>query len=280
MNRTDAMRYRQLPCMLIGCFTIFMLFILGYAVAAQEGLESDSVLGQKLAKRVLKTQETSGFRLRARGIVGKNAEEDSNSLVMQVRITGRKEKEGMRVLYQIMWPQSLKGHAAVIEQRSQGGIGGFVYEPPDTVKKLTHEMLMTPFAGSALTYEDLAESFWRWPHQRASGKGRAGKQECSLLESRPSPETASAYSLVRSCVETKRGLPLWIEKSGKDGKVALKISFETADRKNQQDFQRAMIVERGAAKTRIEFLKIERGVTIPPEEMSVEQLKAKAENPR
>jgi hypothetical protein len=280
MNRAGALRDCLSPCILMCKIVTAMLFILGNVIGAEEQAESEAVLGQKLAKRVLKTQETSGFRIRARGVVEENSGKDSKQIVLQVRITGRQEKEVYRVLYQIMWPQSLKGHAVVIEQRRQSALSGFVYEPPDTVKKLTSEMLMTPFAGSALTYEDLSESFWRWPNQRSPGKGRAGSKECTLLESRPSPETSTAYSLVRSCIETKKSLPLWIEKLGKDGKVSQKISFETADRKNRQDFQRAMIVERGAGKTRIEFLKMERGLTIPPEELSIEQIKAKSENPR
>jgi hypothetical protein len=280
MNRSGSIRVGRSHCALACKMAAVMLFILGCQVAAQERTENEELLGQKLAKRVLKAQETSGFRVRARGIVGRNTDEDPNAITLQVRITGRQEKDVSRVLYQIMWPQSLKGHAVVIEQRRQYGISGFVYEPPDVVKKLTPELLATPFAGSALTYEDLSEGFWRWPDQRTSGSGRAGAKKCSILESRPSPEIVSAYSLVRSCIETKRALPLWIEKSGKDGKLSQKITFETANRKNQEDFQRAMIVERGSSRTRIEFLKIERGLTIPPGELSVEQLKAKSENPR
>ncbi len=243
----------------------------------QQQPRDPSRLGQDLAKRVLQAQDTSGFRVRGRVIIGTEREGDPGPLILQVRIVGRRENSATRVLYQILWPTSLKGHAAVLERRQAPGIEGFLFEPPDRVTRMTPALALTPFAGSALTYEDLAENFWRWPRQRIAGPGRSGAQGCTILESRSPSETASEYSLVRSCIASKRSTPLWIEKLGGDGKVIKRIAFEAPEGKNQ-DFRMAMIVEGSdpARRTRIEFVRSERGLTISPDEFSVGRLKALA----
>ncbi len=249
----------------------------GSVFAIQKQSAEPALQGRELAKRVLKAQETSGFQIRARVILGDDTDEARRPVILQVRIAGRRENGRQKVLYQVFWPTSLKGYAAVIEQGQGPEVSGFVFEPPDRVTPLAPAVLRSSFAGSGLTLEDLAENFWRWPRQRVTGQGQAGKQACTVLESQPSPDLDTAYASVRSCVDTKKATPLWVEKYGADGKLVKRISFETPDRKNRdQDFRVSMVVDGSpyVPRTRVEILKSDRGIKISPDEFSLERLKS------
>ena len=261
--------------------TALTIALSGFAFAIQKQGAEPALQGQELAKRVLKAQETSGFQIRARVILGDDTDE-ARPVILQVRIAGRRENGRQRVLYQVFWPTSLKGYAAVIEQEQGPEVSGFVFEPPDRVTPLAPAVLKASFAGSGLTLEDLAENFWRWPRQRVTGQAQAGKQACTVLESQPSPDLDTAYASVRSCVDPKKATPLWVEKYGTDGKLVKRISFETPDRKNRdQEFRVSMVVEGGPSvpRTRVEILKSDRGIKISPDEFSLERLKSFVSKP-
>jgi len=246
---------------------------------AQERAGDAVSRGQALARRVLQAQETSGFQVRARVVVGAGEEGEPESSILQIRIVGRRDKSVMRVMYQIFWPPALKGLAVVFEQTRIAAVKGFLFEPPDRVTPLIPSLMATSFAGTGLTLEDLAENFWLWARQRVAGEGRAGDQACTILESRPAPEEHSGYTLVRSCISVKKATPLWIEKIGADGKRIKRIAFEAADRKSKEaGFRAAMVVASDvpAQRTRVEILRSERGITISPAEFTIENLKSLA----
>jgi hypothetical protein len=195
--------------------------------------------------------------------------------VLQVRILGRREKNETQVLYQVLWPTRLKGHAAVIERHALPPVTGFLFEPPDHVTRLTPALLATPFAGTVLSIEDLAEDFWSWPLQQVAGQERSGKEPCTILLSRPSAEMHSAYSLVRSCINPQKATPVWIEKFGHDNQRIKRIVFESSSRKTPaQDYRLAMVAESAdaATRTRVEILKSERGISVSPDEFSIGRL--------
>jgi hypothetical protein len=230
--------------------------------------------GSELAKRVLQKQYNSGFRIRARAVIGENPEDPAKSSVLQVRIVGRREKSKTQILYQILWPISRKGTSLVLELGPHPQISGFLLVPPDRITPIMDSLITTPFAGTALTIEDLAENYWLWPSQRIVGQGRAGERGCTILESRPSQEIASAYAIVRSCII--RNSPLWVEKLTADNHLVKRITFETSKRETgEQAYRLAMVVEGSdkSQRTRVEFLKSERDLKISPDEFSVEQLK-------
>jgi hypothetical protein len=109
------------------------------------------------------------------------------------------------------------------------------------------------------------------------GQGRAGKRRCTILESRPTPETASAYAIVRSCIA--KDSPLWVEKLAADNHLAKRIVFEvSSQKKTEQTYRIAMVVEGDdkSQNTRVEFLKSERDLKISPDEFSIERLKSLA----
>jgi len=233
--------------------------------------------GRDLARRVLKAQETSGFQIRARVILGEEEEGARRPAILQVRMAGRREGDTEKVLYQVLYPTTLKGYAAVIEQSRAPGISGFLFEPPERIRQLDPDLLKSPFAGTGLTIEDLAENFWRWPSQRVAGQGQAGKQACTVLESRPSKDAATAYALVRSCIDPKKLTPLWVEKFDAAGNRVKRISLEIPERGNRnRDFRVSMVVEGDPSlpRTRVEILRSDRGIRVSPDEFLVQRLKS------
>jgi hypothetical protein len=276
MNKAQANAQNCLHQNLI--FRVLQLMI--FCALSMSGMAQDNTgnavqRGAELAKRVLQKQYTSGFRIRARAVIGANPEDPAASSVLQVRIVGRREKSKTQILYQILWPTSRKGTALVFELGTHPRISGFLFVPPDRITPITDSLIASPFAGTALTIEDLAENYWLWPSQRIAGQGRAGDRRCTILESRPSQETASAYAIVRSCI-TKNS-PLWVEKLTADNHIVKRITFEISNREdNRQDYRLAMIVEGDdkSQRTRVEFLKSERDLKISLDEFSVEQLKS------
>jgi hypothetical protein len=232
--------YRILMGRILAGLIICILPIRGMT---QDNAGDPAQRGAELAKRVLQKQNTSGFLIRARALVGENPEDPALSSVLQVRIVGRREKSKTQVLYQILWPTSRIGTALVLDLGPQSKISGFLFTPPDHLTPITDSLITTPFAGTAMTIEDLAENYWHWPSQRIVGPGRAGERRCTILESRPPPETTSAYS---------------------------------SRTKTEQTSRIAMVVEGNdkSQRTRVEFLKSERDLKISPDEFSVERLKS------
>jgi len=246
---------------------------------AQERSGDAASRGRALAQRVLQAQETSGFQIRARVVVGPEEESGPGPAILQVRIVGRRDKGATQVMHQILFPPALKGLAVVFEQPGTGAVKGFLFEPPGRVTPLAPPLMATYFAGTGLTLEDLAENFWLWDRQRVAGESRAGDQACTILESRPASEDRSAYTLVRSCIAPEKATPLWIEKMGAEGKPVKRIIFETAGRKsNEPGYRAAMVVETDvpAQRTRVEIVRSQRGITISPAEFTIERLKGLA----
>ncbi len=243
--------------------------------AVQEPTTDAARLGRDLARRVAQAQDTSGFQARARVVVGRESDQGPRPVVLQIRLLGRRESGVMRMLFQVLWPNALKGHAAVLERRERPPVAGFLFDSPDHVTPLTPALVTEPFAGTGLTLEDLADDFWRWPSQRVAGEAKADDQPCTLLESQPSREAASVYALVRSCVDAKRAVPRWVEKRGANGAVLKRIVFERRRGKSREDGVSLAMVVTGDARvpqTRVEFLRSERDVMISPVEFSPERL--------
>lgn len=257
------------------------------AVGAGAGAEQESTAdtarrGQELARRVVQAQDTSGFQIRARLVIGTESDDATRPTVMQVRLAGRREGRVTRILFQVLWPNTLKGHAAVIERHQTPPITGFLFDLPDRVTPLTRALIAAPFAGSGLTLEDLADDFWRWPVQHVAGEGKDGTRACTILESQPSREAASAYAMVRSCVDAKSATPRRVEKFGAGGALVKRIVFERRGSKGRDENVRlAMVVDGGAGVplTRVEFLTSKRGVTVSPSEFSIERLGSLGQKP-
>ncbi len=232
--------------------------------------------GHDLARRVARAQDTVGFTARARVVVGTESDGGPRPLVLQIRLLGRRDAGGMRLLFQVFWPSALKGHAAVVDRRPRQPLTGFLFDVPDRVTPLTHALLTASFAGTSLSLEDLADNASLWPTQRFAGTGRADGQPCAVLESQPARAEDSAYTMVRSCIDTKRAVPRWIEKFGPPRTLVKRIVFERRRARGRNDtISLTMIVTdaTGAETTRVEFLRSERDIIVGPAEFAPERLR-------
>ena len=77
--------------------------------------------------------------------------------------------------------------------------------------------------GSDLSYGDVIENFFAWEGQTLIGTQPVDRIECVVLESKPGKDQKSEFASVRSWVDTRRLVPLRIEKYLPSGELARRI---------------------------------------------------------
>jgi hypothetical protein len=236
--------------------------------------------GAELSARVLARQQTSGFRIRAR-IVRQADRTAAAPLPINLRVLGRTDRTGTRVLFQVLWPAAVAGYALNLEYApGADGANGFLLEPPDRVTPLDGALRVRPFLDTGLLIDDFVEDFWRWPSQRHAGEARMDGNACEILESRPAPGTASPYSMVRSWIVKSRSVPVRVRKYGHDGVLLRRFDFAGATRGNRDDGLPArLVIERAggaSSATTIEFFASQRDIDVPAAEFDLARLKQAA----
>lgn len=246
------------------------LWVVPAAFAGRDPASAGELIAQVVAAR-----QTIGYRVRARLVrtTSGSAQRD----VKQLLIKGRRKGDDSKVLYQILWPTSLLGQTVVIEKTPGRNARAWMFTPPDQVATLTPERISGSFFGSDLTIEDLAEEFWHWPTQEIVGEDTVGQHRCKILESRPSADTVTSYSLVRTWIAPEIALPLLVEKFGQDGKLIKHITAEKITKRRNDYWTAAnVIIEPADGRTRtvLEGSHADRDIEIPDEDFTIEQIKA------
>ena len=93
---------------------------------------------------------------------------------------------------------------------------------PPLLRPLDASQMKESFFGSGLSYEDLIENFFSWS-SRPRGNRRGRWVSCYILESKPGKGARSSYSKVRTWVDSRRLIPLRIEKYLASGQLAQRI---------------------------------------------------------
>lgn len=232
--------------------------------------------GAQLAARLLRYEDTSGFRVRASLQVA--SPDASEPKTANLRVLGRREGRSSKTLYQIIWPRPARGYALCVERSNQAvEAGGFLFEPPDRVTPITGPVRLRTFFDSDLLIDDLIEDFWRWPLQRMAGEERVEGHATTILESRPPAGSASPYALVRSWIARTR--PVRIEKFNRNGQLARRLTYVGSTRGGASGRTPARLVVEvpGATRTTtIEFFTSERDILVSAEEFAVERLERAA----
>ena len=189
------------------------LTFLSVSVAAEP---ESAVTASELAGRLSARQHdgTSYIRLRMTPGGAKGA--------LQLQIKSRASRAGTELVYQLLFPKERKGEAVLL-RKSGGRITGTVFIPPDKIRTLTVAQLDEPLFGSDLSYEDVIDNFFAWNHQAIAGTEVIDRVPCTILESKPGSGERSSYSSVRTWVDTRRLVPLRIEKYGSAGRVMRRI---------------------------------------------------------
>jgi len=240
----------------------------------------EDVTAKALVDRVLETRAvSSGFVLRAKLSVSDSV--SGTREAAQIRIKGSRSDQGMRLLYQVLWPPAHKGETLYLESSDDGGVTGYLFAPTDKTQPVTPSLLGTPFLESDLTIEDLAGDFWHWPKPFLTGKEIVRGIPCMVVELRAPPESRSSYSKIRAWISYEKSLPMQLLKFGRDGNPLNRIVVTKLARNGELWAPVITSVQavRQTRETTLELSGGDYGIDIPASDFSLEEIKKFALTP-
>ena len=143
--------------------------------------------------------------------------------ILQLQIKARRTNNSTDVVYQVLWPKERKGEAVLLRKSGNRPASGTLFAPPNNIRTLDATDMKEPLFGSDLAYEDVAENFFAWDQQAIVGTEVLGGVTCQILESKPGKNGRSIYGSVRSWIDTRRLVPLRIEKISSSGQPLRRI---------------------------------------------------------
>lgn len=250
--------------------------ILKYA-AATLGFLSLSVFAADPAPSPLSASDLAG-RLSAKQQDGTSfirlKMEISSGTTLQLQIKSRASRAGTDLVYQVLYPKERKGESVLL-RKSGSRLSGALFTPPETTRQLTSAQFDEPLFGSDLTYEDVIENFFAWDQQAIVGAEAVDRVPCTILESKPGKGGRSSYSSVRTWVDTRRLVPLRIEKYSAPGRVARSIETTRVVTDDQGRAVPANLTIRGprGSTTELDGSRIKHGVAFTDADFTPEGLK-------
>jgi hypothetical protein len=216
-----------------------------------------------LAARLRAPQGTASVRLRMQ----------FGGSSLQIQTKERRSGSGTEVVYQVLFPKERKGEAVLVKKSGGRAATATTYVPPDQLKNLGSGQMGQGLFGSGLAYEDVADDFFSWPNQQLVGTEDIGRVTCQILESKPG-KGASGYASVRSWIDTKRMVPLRVEKYSAPGRLACRIDTTNVEKDDQgRSLPASLSISRtGGPGTIIEGSRIRRGVPFTDADFSPEGL--------
>ena len=205
-------------CMIFRFFVILYLTVLSQIAHAAESAPS-AMSASDLAARLNAWQQDGSSYVRLRMVVSEPAGKNT----FQIQIKGRRTKSSTDVVYQVLWPKERKGEGVLLQKAAGRSITGATFVPPNNLRPLGASQMNEPFFGSGLSYEDLVENFFSWEQQAIVGTEDVDGISCYILESKPGKSARSSYGKVRTWVDSRRLIPLRIEKYATSGQLARRI---------------------------------------------------------
>lgn len=142
--------------------------------------------------------------------------------VLQLQVKSRRSKSTTELVYQVLWPKERKGEGFLLTKSGNGAATGIALVLPNTLTPITGARMNDGIFGSDLAYVDLVENFYAWDNQAIIGTETVDRVACQILESKPGGGQ-SPYSKVQSWIDTKRMVPLRVDKYFGSGKLARRI---------------------------------------------------------
>jgi len=188
-----------------------LMFSAAVVMIASAACAADTVSASELAARLnaLRQDGASYVRLRME-IKGAKPE------TLQLQIKQRLTKSSSEVVYQVLFPKERKGESVLLKRVGRS-ISGSTFTPPDSVRAIND--MKEPLFGSDLSYEDAIDNFCAWEQQAIVGTEVVDGVSCQILESKPGKGERSSYASVRSWIDTKRLVPMRIEKYSSSGQL-------------------------------------------------------------
>ncbi|MEY3896788.1 MAG: hypothetical protein RLZZ214_2308 [Verrucomicrobiota bacterium] len=144
-------------------------------------------------------------------------------MVLQLQVKSWRAKGSTDFVYQILWPKERKGEGFLLRKSGGRAPTGSYFTLPDSLATLAASKMKDGIFGSDLSYDDLVENFFAWESQAIVGTETVDRVACQILESKAGNGDHSGYSKVRSWIDTKRMLPLRVEKYSGSGKLVKRI---------------------------------------------------------
>jgi hypothetical protein len=197
---------------------------------------------------------------------------DTKGGTLQLQIKQRMTKNSSEVVYQVLFPKDRKGESVLLK-RSGRSSSGSVFLPPNTVKPIG-DMKDSMF-GSDLTYEDIIDNFYAWDQQAIVGTEAVDGVNCQVLESKPGKGDRSSYGSVKSWIDSKRMVPLRIEKYSGSGQLVRRIDTTrvVADAGHHIPANLAVTSARQGSTTQIDGSRIKHDVNYTDADFTAEALK-------
>ena len=147
----------------------------------------------------------------------------ATKIALQIQIKQRRTKTASEIIYQILWPKERKGEGVLLRKIGDRPATGTIFRPPDTVRALDADQMKEPLFGSDLTCEDIIENFFTWDNQAIVGAETVDRVNCQVLESKPGKGQRFSYASVRTWVDTRRTVPMRVEKYSASGELLRRI---------------------------------------------------------
>ncbi|HEY1477337.1 MAG TPA: outer membrane lipoprotein-sorting protein [Chthoniobacterales bacterium] len=148
---------------------------------------------------------------------------NTTKLVLQLQIKERRTKTASDVVYQVLWPKERKGEAVLLHKADGSPASGSLFIPPDKARPLNASQMNEALFGSDLSYQDAIENFFAWENQTIAGTEVLNGVSCLILESKPGKGESSSYASVRSWIDSRRLVPLRVEKYLPSGQLGCRI---------------------------------------------------------
>lgn len=201
-----------------------ILFVLLCFVAAglrAAGNDSPDLSAKELAARLTSNLEgSSNVRLK---MEVKDSVDGPSKGVFQLLIKQRRTVEAADLVYEVLYPRERKGEAVLLHQSAGQAPSGWVIVPPDKPKALDASQMTDAFLGSSLSYADAIENVFAWKSQAIVGHEAVERADCVILESKPGEGDHSNYARARSWIDTRRMVPLRVEKYLASDRLARRI---------------------------------------------------------
>jgi len=218
--------------------------------------------GSQLAAK-LRAKETGSTLVRIRMVDGKGQ-------TLQVQIKSRVSAGNADIVYQVLFPKERKGES-VLMHRSGNKFSATTFTPPNTIKQVAE--MSQALLGTDLSYEDIIDSPFAWSQQAIVGTQDIDRFSCQILESKPGGHTSS-YASVKTWIDSKRMVPLQIEKYDSSGKVVRRINITRMLLDGGDSLPADLEVSAHGSVTHITGSSIKRGQNFPESEFTAEGLKA------
>lgn len=193
---------------------------------------------------------------------------------LQLQIKQRRTKGSTEVLYQVLWPKERKGEAVLLRKAGSRPASGTVFTPPNTLRELDAGDMKDALFGSDLAYADIVENFFGWDQQAIVGTEAVDGVTCQILESKPGKGGRSIYSSVRSWIDTRRFVPLRVEKYASAGQPVRRIDTTRVVSMDGRQIPANLSVRRPGQNsvTALDGSKIKHGVDFTDREFASENL--------